>query len=91
MSNSSGTFQELSSLSAQVQSNQQAFISALPKMADKQVARHYATSSQINLLTQHVSSSYVFYLYSPLSRQLLPPGAGSFAVLEEDALVIKRL
>lgn len=56
MSNSSGTFQELSSLSAQVQSNQQAFISALPKMADKQVAHHYATSSQINLLTQHVSS-----------------------------------
>lgn len=56
MSNSSGTFQELSSLSAQVQSNQQAFISALPKMADKQVAHHYATSSQINLLTQHLSN-----------------------------------
>ncbi|XP_073339279.1 tubulin polyglutamylase TTLL5 [Pagrus major] len=55
-SNSSGTFQELNSLSAQVQSNQQAFIAALPKLADKQVARHYATSSQINLLTQHLSN-----------------------------------
>lgn len=55
-SNSVGTFKELNTLSAQAQSNQQAFISALQKLADKQVARHYASSSNINLLTQHVSS-----------------------------------
>uniref|UniRef100_A0A3Q4ACC7 Tubulin tyrosine ligase-like family, member 5 n=1 Tax=Mola mola TaxID=94237 RepID=A0A3Q4ACC7_MOLML len=52
-SNSVGTFKELNSLSAQ--SNQQAFISALQKLADKQVARHYASSSNINLLTQHLT------------------------------------
>ncbi|XP_062295863.1 tubulin polyglutamylase TTLL5 [Scomber scombrus] len=55
-SNSAGTFKELNSLSAQAQSNQQAFISALQKLADKQVARHYASSSNINLLTQHLTS-----------------------------------
>ncbi|KAI3367215.1 hypothetical protein L3Q82_008269 [Scortum barcoo] len=55
-SNSAGTFKELSSLSAQAQSNQQAFISALQKLADKQVARHYATSNHINLLTQHLTN-----------------------------------
>uniref|UniRef100_A0A669CVY1 Tubulin--tyrosine ligase-like protein 5 n=1 Tax=Oreochromis niloticus TaxID=8128 RepID=A0A669CVY1_ORENI len=54
-SNSVGAFRELSTLTAQAQSNQQAFISALQKLADKQVARHYASSSHINLLTQHVS------------------------------------
>uniref|UniRef100_A0A8C9XVQ6 Tubulin--tyrosine ligase-like protein 5 n=1 Tax=Sander lucioperca TaxID=283035 RepID=A0A8C9XVQ6_SANLU len=56
-SNSAGTLKELSSLSAQAQSNQQAFISALQKLADKQVARHYASSSHINLLTQHVTAA----------------------------------
>ncbi|KAM7402946.1 hypothetical protein PAMA_003732 [Pampus argenteus] len=55
-SNSVGTFKELNSLSAQAQSNQQAFISALQKLADKQVARHYASSSHINLLTQHLTN-----------------------------------
>ncbi|XP_032356197.1 tubulin polyglutamylase TTLL5 isoform X1 [Etheostoma spectabile] len=55
-SNSAGTLKELSSLSAQAQSNQQAFISALQKLADKQVARHYASSSHINLLTQHLAN-----------------------------------
>nr|XP_046268236.1 tubulin polyglutamylase TTLL5 isoform X3 [Scatophagus argus]XP_046268237.1 tubulin polyglutamylase TTLL5 isoform X3 [Scatophagus argus] len=55
-SNSVGTFKELNSLSAQAQSNQQAFISALQKLAEKQVARHYANSSHINLLTQHLTS-----------------------------------
>uniref|UniRef100_A0A8C4EIS9 Tubulin--tyrosine ligase-like protein 5 n=1 Tax=Dicentrarchus labrax TaxID=13489 RepID=A0A8C4EIS9_DICLA len=38
------------------QSNQQAFITALQKLADKQVARHYASSSHINLLTQHLTN-----------------------------------
>lgn len=52
-SNSAGTLKDLNS---QAQSNQQAFISALQKLADKQAARHYASSSHINLLTQHVSS-----------------------------------
>uniref|UniRef100_A0AAQ5XEH1 Tubulin--tyrosine ligase-like protein 5 n=1 Tax=Amphiprion ocellaris TaxID=80972 RepID=A0AAQ5XEH1_AMPOC len=56
-SNSVGAFRELNSLSAQAQSNQQAFISALQKLADKQVTRHCASSSHINLLTQHVSLS----------------------------------
>ncbi|XP_070776545.1 LOW QUALITY PROTEIN: tubulin polyglutamylase TTLL5 [Enoplosus armatus] len=55
-SNSMETFKELNSLSAQAQSNQQAFISALQKLADKQVARHYASSSHINLLTQHLTN-----------------------------------
>ncbi|XP_054469512.1 tubulin polyglutamylase TTLL5 isoform X2 [Anoplopoma fimbria] len=55
-SNSSGTLKELNSLSAQAQSNQQAFISALQKLADKQIARHYANSSHINLLTQHLTN-----------------------------------
>ncbi|XP_068436335.1 tubulin polyglutamylase TTLL5 isoform X2 [Clinocottus analis] len=55
-SNSTGTIKELNSLSAQAQSNQQAFISALQNLADKQVARHYAGSSHINLLTQHLTN-----------------------------------
>ncbi|XP_069391426.1 tubulin polyglutamylase TTLL5 isoform X2 [Paralichthys olivaceus] len=55
-SNSVGAFKELNSLSAQAQSNQQAFISALQKLADKQVARNYASSSHINLLTQHLTN-----------------------------------
>uniref|UniRef100_A0A3P9NWU6 Tubulin--tyrosine ligase-like protein 5 n=1 Tax=Poecilia reticulata TaxID=8081 RepID=A0A3P9NWU6_POERE len=55
-SNSEGTLRDLQSLSAQAQSNQQAFISALQKLADKQVARHYASSSHINLLTHHLTN-----------------------------------
>ncbi|XP_039992514.1 tubulin polyglutamylase TTLL5 isoform X4 [Xiphias gladius] len=55
-SNSVGAFKELNSLSAQAQSNQQAFISALQKLADKQVAHHYASSSHINLLTHHLTN-----------------------------------
>uniref|UniRef100_A0A8C3G3P9 Uncharacterized protein n=1 Tax=Cyclopterus lumpus TaxID=8103 RepID=A0A8C3G3P9_CYCLU len=74
--NSTGTLKELNSLSAQAQSNQQAFISALQKLADKQVARNYASSSHINLLTQHVSS-LGFYLYGPLSAAPLAPSPRS--------------
>ncbi|XP_029350377.1 tubulin polyglutamylase TTLL5 isoform X3 [Echeneis naucrates] len=55
-SNSMGAFKDLKALSAQAQSNQQAFISALQKLADKQVACHYASSSHINLLTQHLTN-----------------------------------
>ncbi|KAM4723593.1 tubulin polyglutamylase TTLL5 isoform 2-T2 [Anableps anableps] len=55
-SNSVGTFKELQSLSAQAQSNQQAFISALQKLADKQVACQYGSSSHISLLTQHLTN-----------------------------------
>lgn len=55
-SNSVGAFKELNALSAQAQSNQQAFITALQKLADKQVVRQYASSSHINLLTQHLSN-----------------------------------
>ncbi|MED6262866.1 hypothetical protein ATANTOWER_027950, partial [Ataeniobius toweri] len=61
-SNSVGTFGELQSLSAQAQSNQQAFVSALQKLADKQVARHYASSSHFNLLTQHVGFFLRYYI-----------------------------
>ncbi|KAK2826139.1 hypothetical protein Q5P01_020353 [Channa striata] len=52
----SNSFKELNSLSAQAQSNQQTFFSALQKLADKQVACHYASSSHINLLTQHLTN-----------------------------------
>ncbi|XP_072314129.1 tubulin polyglutamylase TTLL5 [Eucyclogobius newberryi] len=55
-SKSVGTFKELNALSAQAQSNQQAFISALQRLADKQVVRQYASSNHINLLTQHLSN-----------------------------------
>lgn len=54
-SNSVGTLKELHTRPEQAQSNQQAFISALQKLADKQAARGYASSSHINLLTHHVS------------------------------------
>ncbi|XP_067336002.1 tubulin polyglutamylase TTLL5 isoform X3 [Channa argus] len=53
----SNSFKELNSLFAQAQSNQQTFFSALQKLADKQVACHYASSSHINLLTQHEEES----------------------------------
>lgn len=78
-SNSVGTFKELNPLSAQ--SNQQAFISALQKLADKQVARHYASSGNINLLTQHVSSWLFFSISgsSHLEREVSP-------VLKDDTL-----
>ncbi|XP_028250486.1 tubulin polyglutamylase TTLL5 isoform X2 [Parambassis ranga] len=55
-SNSAGAFRELSALSAQAQCNQQAFISALQKLADKKVARHHASSNHLNLLTQHLTN-----------------------------------
>nr|XP_020446565.1 tubulin polyglutamylase TTLL5 isoform X3 [Monopterus albus] len=55
-SNSVGAFKELNSLSAQVQSNQQAFISTLQKLADNQAACHSASSNHINLLTQHLTN-----------------------------------
>ncbi|XP_056152156.1 tubulin polyglutamylase TTLL5 [Lampris incognitus] len=50
-----GVFKELNCLSAQAQFNQQAIVSALQKLADKQAARHYTSSSHINLLTQHLT------------------------------------
>ncbi|XP_075874335.1 tubulin polyglutamylase TTLL5 isoform X2 [Nelusetta ayraudi] len=58
-SSSAGTFKELNSLSAP--SNQQAFISALQKLADKQAVRQYASSSHINLLTQQGGSNVLLY------------------------------
>lgn len=60
-SNSVGTFRELHTRPEQAQSNQQAFISALQKLADKQAARRYASSSHINLLTHHVSLEVCFF------------------------------
>ncbi|CAL8295401.1 unnamed protein product [Arctogadus glacialis] len=47
---------ELCSLAAQAQSNQQAIVVALQRLADKQSARHYNSSSTINLLTQHLAN-----------------------------------
>uniref|UniRef100_A0A8C7PSI0 Tubulin--tyrosine ligase-like protein 5 n=1 Tax=Oncorhynchus mykiss TaxID=8022 RepID=A0A8C7PSI0_ONCMY len=44
-----------SSTSTLAQSNQQAIVSALQKLAEKQAARQYNSSSHISLLTQHVS------------------------------------
>lgn len=55
-SSSVGAFRELNALSAQAQSNQQAFIAALQRLADKQVVRQCTSSSHINLLTQHLSN-----------------------------------
>uniref|UniRef100_A0AAV2JHP7 Tubulin--tyrosine ligase-like protein 5 n=1 Tax=Knipowitschia caucasica TaxID=637954 RepID=A0AAV2JHP7_KNICA len=54
--NSVSTFKDLNALSAQAQSNQQAFIAALQRLADKQVVCQYASSNHINLLTQHLSN-----------------------------------
>ncbi|XP_066523251.1 tubulin polyglutamylase TTLL5 isoform X2 [Hoplias malabaricus] len=53
---SAGLFKELDSLSAQAQSNQQAIVSALKKLVEKQAARQYTTSSHISLLTQHLTN-----------------------------------
>uniref|UniRef100_A0A673ZIM6 Tubulin--tyrosine ligase-like protein 5 n=1 Tax=Salmo trutta TaxID=8032 RepID=A0A673ZIM6_SALTR len=50
-----GVFKDLDSLPARAQSNQQAIVSALQKLAEKQAARQYNSSSHISLLTQHVS------------------------------------
>lgn len=65
-SNSVGTLKELHTRPEQAQSNQQAFISALQKLADKQAARRYASSSHINLLTHHVSPTSLFVSFSVL-------------------------
>uniref|UniRef100_A0A8C7DFR1 Tubulin--tyrosine ligase-like protein 5 n=1 Tax=Oncorhynchus kisutch TaxID=8019 RepID=A0A8C7DFR1_ONCKI len=61
---------DLYSLPAQAQSNQQAIVSALQKLAEKQSARQYNSSSHISLLTQHVSllSPYPTPLHSFLPR-----------------------
>uniref|UniRef100_A0A8C7DAP1 Tubulin--tyrosine ligase-like protein 5 n=1 Tax=Oncorhynchus kisutch TaxID=8019 RepID=A0A8C7DAP1_ONCKI len=47
---------DLYSLPAQAQSNQQAIVSALQKLAEKQSARQYNSSSHISLLTQHLTN-----------------------------------
>lgn len=65
-SNSVGTFKELHPWPEPTQSNQQAFLSALQKLADKQAARRYASSSHINLLTHHVSPGGPFVSFSVL-------------------------
>ncbi|XP_067224643.1 tubulin polyglutamylase TTLL5 isoform X6 [Chanodichthys erythropterus] len=53
---SAGVLKEKDSLSAQAQSNQQAIVSALRKLVEKQAARQYSTSSHISLLTQHLTN-----------------------------------
>ncbi|XP_051579128.1 tubulin polyglutamylase TTLL5 isoform X2 [Myxocyprinus asiaticus] len=53
---SAGVLKEKDSLTAQTQSNQQAIISALRKLVEKQAARQYSTSSHISLLTQHLTN-----------------------------------
>ncbi|XP_073683701.1 tubulin polyglutamylase TTLL5 isoform X1 [Garra rufa] len=53
---SAGLLKETDSLSAQAQSNQQAIVSALRKLVEKQAARQYSTSSHISLLTQHLTN-----------------------------------
>ncbi|XP_019712934.1 tubulin polyglutamylase TTLL5 isoform X1 [Hippocampus comes] len=77
-SNFEGGFGELNSLTVQAQSNQQAFISALQKLADKQVARNTAGSSHINLLTRHLTrlnlASRMLNGESP--KMLTPSAAG---------------
>ncbi|XP_029586086.1 tubulin polyglutamylase TTLL5 isoform X2 [Salmo trutta] len=51
-----GVFKDLDSLPARAQSNQQAIVSALQKLAEKQAARQYNSSSHISLLTQHLTN-----------------------------------
>lgn len=51
-----GVFKDLDSLPARAQSNQQAIVSALHKLAEKQAARQYNSSSHISLLTQHLTN-----------------------------------
>ncbi|KAK1793252.1 hypothetical protein P4O66_011634, partial [Electrophorus voltai] len=50
---SAGMIKEQNSLSAQAQSNQQAIVSALKTLVEKQAARQHNTSSHISLLTEH--------------------------------------
>ncbi|KAK7142922.1 hypothetical protein R3I94_012308 [Phoxinus phoxinus] len=52
---SAGVLKEKHSLS-QAQCNQQAIVSALRKLVEKQAARQYSSSSHISLLTQHLSN-----------------------------------
>lgn len=73
-SNSVGTLKELHAGPEQAQSNQQAFISALQKLADKQAARRYASSSHINLLTHHVSPRSFFSSRADRRGKLPPEG-----------------
>nr|XP_017207366.2 tubulin polyglutamylase TTLL5 isoform X1 [Danio rerio] len=53
---SAGVVKETDSLTTQAQSNQQAIVSALRKLVEKQTARQYSTSSHISLLTQHLTN-----------------------------------
>ncbi|XP_061699472.1 tubulin polyglutamylase TTLL5 isoform X2 [Syngnathoides biaculeatus] len=76
-SNSEGGFRELNSLTDQAQSNQQAFISALQKLADKQVARTTAPSSHVNLLTQHFTRLNMASRMLSGEKQKMPPFAHS--------------
>ncbi|CAG10623.1 unnamed protein product [Tetraodon nigroviridis] len=80
-SNSVGTFKELHPRPEPTQSNQQAFLSALQKLADKQAARRYASSSHINLLTHHLTQMNLanrmlsrdgFALNPPVQRTAAP-------------------
>lgn len=86
-SNSVGTLKELHAGPEQAQSNQQAFISALQKLADKQAARRYASSSHINLLTQHVSPKSLF-LVLELTEGGNTPGGFIFIMKISDLIVI---
>ncbi|XP_075964534.1 tubulin polyglutamylase TTLL5 [Anarhichas minor] len=88
-SNSAGTLKDLN---WQAQSNQQAFISALQKLADKQVARHYASSSHINLLTQHLTNlnlanrmlSRESVTLNPIERHSAAPTQGPVKAVHSD-------
>ncbi|CAB1335183.1 unnamed protein product [Coregonus sp. 'balchen'] len=51
-----GVFKDLDSLSAQTQSNQQAIVLVLQKLAEKQAAHQYTSSSYISLLTQYLTN-----------------------------------
>ncbi|KAJ8341560.1 hypothetical protein SKAU_G00338510 [Synaphobranchus kaupii] len=54
---SAGMFKDtLDTLLPQSGSNQQAIVAALKRLAEKQAARQYSTSSHISLLTQHLTN-----------------------------------
>ncbi|XP_077477014.1 tubulin polyglutamylase TTLL5 [Stigmatopora argus] len=76
---------ELNSMTVQAQSNQQAFISALQKLGDTQVARINTGSSQINLLTQHLTRlKLASQMLSGGSPKMQPPSANIQGPFELD-------
>ncbi|XP_028842945.1 tubulin polyglutamylase TTLL5 isoform X4 [Denticeps clupeoides] len=74
---SAGLFKELDSVSSPAPSNQQAIVSALQKLVEKQAARQYATSNHISLLTHHLTNLNLASGVLSRNGVTLSPGARS--------------